>query len=96
MDARGQLSHFKRCHSENERTLPRSLVELDEETELMHWLQKVISFSRAHPTDDISHIYTDGTYDESEFDLHSLFDSTAVKRHEAARVIIIHYVMDWK
>ena len=38
----------------------------------------------------------DGTNDESQFDLHSLFDSILVRRHVAASVTIIHDGIDWK
>ena len=60
------------------------------------WLQTAVDFCKAQNADYLPRIYTDGTYDETQFDLHSVFDTTAVRRHAAASVVIVHDGADWK
>ena len=96
VDAKGQLSRSRRCHFENERTLPRPQLEAAEESHTPKWLQRGIEFCKSQPADYVPRIYTDGTYDEAEHDLHSIFDATAVRRHAAASVVIVHDGVDLK
>ena len=59
------------------------------------WLQKAVDFCKSQQTDYIARIYTDGSYDESQFDLHSIFDTNAVRHHASASVVIVHDGPDW-
>ena len=67
-----------------------------EESQMPRWLQRGVEFCKSQPADYLPRIFTDGTYDEAEHDLHSLFDATAVRRHAAASVVIVHDGADWK
>ena len=96
VDARGRLSHSQRCHFENDRTLPHPCLESQDESHMPKWLQTAVEFCKAQRTDYLPRIYTDGTYDETKFDLHRVFDATAVRRHAAASVVIVHDGADWK
>ena len=60
----------------------------------LKWIQKALDFCRSLPTDYIARIYIDGSYDESQFDLQSIFDANAVRRHASASVVIVHDGLD--
>ena len=96
VDARGKLSHSQRRHFKNDRTLPRPCLESTDESHTAKWLQTAVEFCKAQNTDYLPRIYTDGTYDETKFDLHSVFDTTAVRGHATASVVIVHDRADWK
>ena len=59
------------------------------------WLLRAVDFCKAQPEDYLPRIYSDGTYDERENELHSVFDATAIRRHAAASVVIVHDGTDW-
>ena len=42
------------------------------------------------PEDYIPKLYMDGNFREMDLDLHSVFESTAVRQHAAASVVILH------
>ena len=96
VDAKGQLSHSRRCHFEQDRTLPRPQLGTTDEAHMPLWLSKGVQFCKAQPADYIPRIFTDGAYDKADHDLHYVFDDTAVRRHAAASVVIVHDGPDWK
>ena len=66
------------------------------ESRIPKWLQRAVDFCKAQPLDYLPRIYTDGTYDKTQIDLHSVFDPTAVRRQAAASVVIVRDGADLK
>ena len=60
------------------------------------WLEKAIQFCKAHTENYIPRLFTDGTYRETDHDLHSVFENTAFRRPAAASVLILHDGQDWE
>ena len=54
------------------------------------WLQTAVEFCKAQNADYLPRIYTE------KFDLHIVFDTTTVRRHAAASVVIVYDGADWK
>ena len=71
VDAKGQLSHSRRYHFKKDRTLPRPQLGTADEAHMPHWLTKGVEFCKSQAAGYIPRIFTDGTYDKAEHDLHS-------------------------
>ena len=80
VDAKGQLSHSRRCHFENDRTLPRPQLGAAEESHMPKWLQIRLEFCKMQTADYLPRIFSN---------LRSVFDATAVRHHAAASVVIV-------
>ena len=96
VDAKGRLSGSHRCHFGNDRVVPRPLTTIRPNSTQTKWLDDAIQFCQAQPEDYIPRLFTDGTYTETDHDLHSVFESTAVRQHAAASVVILHDGDDWE
>jgi len=73
---------------------PRATVQMPDT--VLSWVQQAEEFCKEQGSDYIPRIYTDGSYAERDFDIHSVFDSDAVTRTASAGVAIIHDGPDWR
>ena len=69
---------------------------VSDEANMPKSLKSAVDFCKTHQADVRPYIYTDDTYDDTEFDLHSFFDATKIWCHAAASVVIVHDGADWK
>ena len=59
-------------------------------------LTKDFEICKSQPAEFLPRIFTDGTYEEAEHDLHGVFDATDVRRHATASVVIVYDGPDLK
>ena len=59
-------------------------------------LQEVIEFCKRQQENFIHRLFSDVTYREMGFDLHSAFEPTEVKQHAAGSVVILNDRPNWE
>ena len=91
-----RMSRSHRCHFGNDVTVPRPLQSTKTHTTQPKRIQEAITFCQTQTADYIPRHFTDGTYKETDHDLYSVFESTAVEQHAAASVVILHDGQDWE
>ena len=101
---RGQLSERvdqggklgKRCFFKNSRLVPTPTGHNSRIQAQPDWVCKATDFCRRQGPTYRPGIYTDGAYEERDYDLHTVFDRNAVTKKSAAGMAIVHDGPDWQ
>ena len=94
VDQGGKLG--KRCCFKNSRLVPTPTGHSTRDHTQPDWVCKATDFCRRQGLTYRPRIYTEGAYEEKDYDLHTVFDRNAVIKKSAAGLAIIHDRPNWR